>query len=989
MTGKFSLIIISLFTASLFAQSEVRVISSDRNSITIEYAPVYSDSSTVKIENQDYFNIRIKGGTVSEADNWGTPAIPTVTFNIGVPSEFGNTVEILGTSEKSIKGMIVPVPNYVKKGISPSPEYLISPAYNDYKAVTEIVTFADFGYIRNLPVQSIKINPVKFEPVSQTIVLYKTIRFRINFSRNQKIAKQPSDDFAASSIINFNVAKYWVHERKSQSLKKTIINSVLAAGSWVKFEAPEEGIYKITYSMLSSYGIDPSTVDPRTIKIYNNGGAPLPENPTVPRPADLVENAIIVTGESDGKFDQGDYILFYGRGNNFWDYDTTSHSFKRIFNIYTDHNIYWITSGGTAGKRTTDKSSLNQTDVFSQTSSKAFISRDDDKINILNSGRQFLGDEFTSVVTSRTYTNKLDGRIDGIPIEYHLKFVTASPNPTVIDVAENGATIWHRNMPTGVSEFIDATAYSTTVYFNQPLTDNRSNLRFAFTPNSQSAKGYLDYFEILYEKELKAFNDFLLFFSKDTTAVIDYHLTGFTNSNIKVYDVSDYSGMKQVTNFTMISGGECRFQSLEQQGRVSRYIAIAGDNYKTPVNPIAAENSDIHGISDGAKFIIITHKNFMEAANRLKNYRENQAKSRISTIVVDIDQIFNEFAGGLPDISGIRDFIKYAFDNWQTAPEYVLFLGSGNFDYKDIQGYHTNFLPTYETIESFDEIDSWTSDDYFVNLDDNQKVDLATGRITCKTLESANQAVDKIIFYENDSEKGLWRNLITLVADDGYQGANYQGNDFTRSSETLANTYVPASYNFNKLYMAAYPIVLTGNGKRIPAGNKAILSAMNEGTLIVNYVGHGAPYVWADEFIFEQGVSIPLLQNDKYFFLLAATCDFGYFDDPAFVSAAEELVLRNNAGAIASLSSTRPVFQGYNESLMDSFFSQLMKPGTDSTRGVAIGKAMFQTKQTLTDENSRKFFLFGDPTLRLLDPQYGAVIDSINGHPVTDGLQIK
>ncbi len=991
MIGKFSLIILSLFSASIFAQSEVRIISSDRNSIIIEYSPVYTDTSSVNIENTDYIRISFKNGLVTEPEKWGIPAVPAASLNIGVPSEFGNTIEILGSTSIILNGLIVPKPDHVKKGISFTPVFRVSPDYNAYRDESEIVSYGEFGYIRNLPVQTVRISPVKFDPSARKITLYKTIRFRINFSRNQKMVSVQPDNFAAGSVLNFEVAKYWMRERKAHSLKKTIINSVLADGKWVKFEAPEEGIYKITYSMLSSYGIDPSSVDPRTIKIYNNGGKPLAENPTAARPADLVENAIIVTGQDDGKFDQGDYVLFYGRGNNFWDYDTTANSIKRVFNIYTDHNYYWITSGGVPGKRAENKPGLNQTDAYVQTSSKGFLSRDDDKINILNSGRKFLGDDFTNITTSRTYTNKLDGRINGTAIEYHLTFVTASSNPTAIDVEENNTNIWHLNMPTGVGEYVDGKEYFSTVYYNDILPDNRSSLKFSFTPNSTSAKGYLDYFEIIYQKELRAFNDFLLFYSKDTSAIIEYHLSGFSNSNIKVFDVSDYPDMQQVTNFNMLSGGECHFQASEQQGNVSKYIAIAGDNYKTPVNPQDGENSNLHGISDGARFIIITHKNFMEAAQRLKDYRQNQARNKLSTIIVDIDQIFNEFAGGLPDITGIRDFLKYAFDNWQTAPEYVLFLGSGNYDYKNVLGYNTNFLPPYETAESFDEIYSWTSDDFFVNLDADpgQKVDLATGRITCKTLEEANHVVDKIIYYENDTEKGLWRNLITLVADDGYQGAVYQTDAFTRSSENLANLYIPASYNFNKLYMAAFPIVLTGNGKRMPSGNKAILNAMNEGTLIVNYVGHGAPYVWADEFIFEQGVSIPQLQNDKYFFLSAATCDFGYFDDPAFVSAAEELVIDPNAGAIASLSSTRPVFQGNNEALMYAFFTQLMKQGSDSTRGVPLGKAMFETKQDLTDTNSKKFFMFGDPTLRLLNPQYNAIIDSINGEAVMDSVQIK
>ncbi len=592
------------------------------------------------------------------------------------------------------------------------------------------------------------------------------------------------------------------------------------------------------------------------------------------------------------------------------------------------------------------------------------------------------------MVLTHSYTNKLDGRLESSPVEYHLGFVSASQNQTAIDVYENNTRIWHLIMPTAVSEYIDGRQYTATVYYNGSLPENRSNLHFNFTPNSASAKGYLNYYEILYQKELKAYNDFLLFFSKDTSAVIQYHLTGFTNSNIKVFDVSDYSGMKQITN-AEISGGEFHFQSSEQQGNVSKYIAVTGDQYKTPVDPREGENSNIHGIADGAKLIIITHKNFKEAADRLKNYRENQSPDKLSTIVIDVDDIFNEFAGGLPDITGIRDFIKYAFENWQTAPEYVLFLGAGNFDYKDILGYHTNFLPPYETPESFDEINSFTSDDYFVNLDTDSKVDLASGRITCKTLEAANDVVDKIIHYETSSDKGLWRNLITLVADDAYQGADYQDIGFTSSSENLANNVLPQSFNFNKLYMAAFPVVITGGGKRMPAGNKAILSAMNEGTLVVNFIGHGAPYVWTDEYVFEQGVSIPQLHNDRYFLLTAATCDFGYFDDPAFVSGAEELVLKNDAGAIASLASTRPVFQTNNVLLMNAYFSSLMENWSDSTRGIPVGKALYEAKQLYTDNNARKFFLFGDPTLRLLDPAYNAAIDSINGQPVTEGLQIK
>ena len=165
--------------------------------------------------------------------------------------------------------------------------------------------------MRSVPVQSVIISPIEYNAAQRTIKLYTKIRFRINFSGSQVMSSKPADDVIKGAILNFNAAKYWTTKSASgTALKKTgsAASSVLASGTWVRFEAPVEGMYKITKSMLTSYGIDPTTVDPRTIKIYNNGGKVLPEDITASRPSDLVENAIIVAGQDDGKFDDGDYI---------------------------------------------------------------------------------------------------------------------------------------------------------------------------------------------------------------------------------------------------------------------------------------------------------------------------------------------------------------------------------------------------------------------------------------------------------------------------------------------------------------------------------------------------------------------------------------------------------------------------------------------------------------------------------------------------------
>lgn len=987
MKSKISImvLVISFF---VFPKDAIRVLSSNSRSILIEFSLSNLDAKERIINNQKFYDIYFDGYS-NQPVSWGEPAVPEYILNVGVPDELGNTIEILNTMYTDIDGRITPLPKPQRDGKLDSYKYEVNKNYYQYKPSDELVTFGEFGTVRDVKVQTVRVLPVKFHPGTGKIRLYTKIIFRINFAPHQTYPNQVTDELAKGSIINYQIAKKWTN--KSKRLQKiNVVNSVLSSGIWYRFEAPEEGMYKITRDMLSSYGIDP-TVDPRTIKIYNNGGKMLPENVLAPRPVDMVENAIWVIGEDDGKFDDNDYILFYGRGNDFWDCDTVSGSIKRYFNLYSNENYYWITSGGSPGKRIQDKPSLNTTPDYVQTSTYAFADWDVDKINIGQSGRIFIGDAFSQAITSRIYMNTLDFRKEGTPIVYKFRFVNASENSFLFKLYESSNQIFTQNFSGyGSSQYIAGLEYIRTVTYNATLPGNRSVLKFEITPSAVNSVGYLDYFEITYQKELKPANNSLLFFGIDSTGVVEYHLSNFPNTNIKIFDVTNYADVRYITNHILLSGGECRFQVSENQGHVSKYLGIGNDDYKTPSNPVQISNSNIHGITQGAKFIIITHEDFKEAAERLKTYRENEAQVKISTIVVDVHQIFNEFSCGMLDVSAIRDFLKYAYENWQVKPEYVLFFGSGNYDYKNIEGYNTNYVPTFQSYESLALLDSYTSDDFFAEIDDDNKIDFANGRIPCKTPEEANLIVDKIIRYETESQKGLWRNRITLVADDGYTSDRYEGAEHTRPSEALANSTIPKSFDINKIYMAAYPIELTGSGKRMPAVNRAIIDAINQGTLIMNYIGHGSPELWAHEVVFEKSITIPQLNNKNYFFLIAATCSFGYFDIPNFQSGAEAMLFLEDAGLIASLTSARLALSIRNHSFVQQFLSDLFTSERDTLNLIIpIGKVLFDTKQGYTQINDRRYFLFGDPTMRLKIPQYSGEIDSINGQTLNTNVQLK
>jgi hypothetical protein len=591
--------------------------------------------------------------------------------------------------------------------------------------------------------------------------------------------------------------------------------------------------------------------------------------------------------------------------------------------------------------------------------------------------------------------NKLDYRISSLPINYKLRFVNATSSAFTLSLEENSNTIFSNSLAGYSSSYTVGIAHIRNAVFNGTLPDNRSVLKFTLNSSSVTAVGYLDYFEISYEKELKPVDNNIIFFSKDSSAIVEYYLSGFPSSEIKVFDVTDHSNILLVNPKPgWPSGGDYRFQFVENADSIRKYIAVGNESFLIPSNPSTVENSNLRGFTEGSKFIIISHNNFLDAANRLKSYRENESLIPISTVVVDIAQIFNEFSCGIQDISAVRDFIKYAYDNWQIKPEYFMFMGKGTYDYKNVEGFGDNYIPAWETEESLQLIygkDSYCTDDFFARVDgEDLKPDIAFGRLTVRSLNEANNYIDKIAHYEKNSERGNWRNLLTLVADDGLTSSGDDGSTHTAQSENLANTIIPASFDLKKIYLADYPAVITGSGRRKPAVNTEILKLMNQGTLMVNYVGHGNPDVWAHEYVFERGVTIPQLTNDNYFFLCAATCDFGIYDVPNYRSGAEDLLFLKDAGAIATFSASRLVFSGLNSNLNRVFLEYLLdQPREEFNLPVTLGLAVYKTKFDLNQVNDQKFHLLGDPTLRLNVPQYFGSIDSINGQLLNVDIQIR
>jgi len=279
----------------------------------------------------------------------------------------------------------------------------------------------------------------------------------------------------------------------------------------------------------------------------------------------------------------------------------------------------------------------------------------------------------------------------------------------------------------------------------------------------------------------------------------------------------------------------------------------------------------------------------------------------------------------LPDPMAVRDFLSWARTNWTVKPRYVLLFGNGHYDYKNIRSPARNWVLPYESVESIHQIDSFASDDPMAMLNPgNSRISVAIGRLPVNSADEAAAAVDKIIAYETSTPVDPWRNRVLFIADDGLTSQRDDGALHTNQAEVLSLAYTPASVEKKKIYIVEFPTVNSSSGRRKPTANAAIIDAMNRGSLLVNYTGHGNPRQWAHEEIFTRETSLPQLSNKEMpFLLVAATCDFARYDSPDERSAGEQILTMSGGGAIGVVTATRAVYSGENAQFNNTFYANL------------------------------------------------------------------
>ncbi len=680
----------------------------------------------------------------------------------------------------------------------------------------------------------------------------------------------------------------------------------------------------------------------------------------------------------DGRFDASDALYFFGVSPHDWRFSTTENRWVHYTNPYTNSNVYWLSWEAlpTAAKRLTPET-ISDAGAETVTQGLRLQKIENDIVNLIRSGRNWYGRELSVGGEARTsYSFPLenpDPQAGGIVA---LRCVAETPGQHFVNLSLNGQHL-------GTLSWFGSSTYQGYVYvsrrqrafaFSQGARSGTNEITLEYSSTSVFGSIRVDWIEFITSDVLTAQEKRLEFAMPPGNRTVSYQLQGFDREPM-VLECSNPLAPRLLP-VTAVSGA---FQFTDRLADSTGRRYLAASDFLSPSRFELRTFPDLRNPNHAADMIILTHADFRDQAERLAEHKRNFAGFAVE--VVDIADVFDEFGWGLPDPVAIRDFVAYAYAHWQITPRYLLLFGDGDYDYRNISGSSDkNWIPTFQT-EDNDELDNRNIEAFFTYVSGSDRImDLAVGRLPVRTPQEAQNVVDKIIAYESSPEEGFWRSVITMVADDELVRGGVGDETFhVLDADQIAENYIPDYFNVRKLYLMEYRGVRSASisGVRKPGANRDLIEQINQGTLVLNYVGHGNPQQWAHEVVFLQSQDFDRIDNgERLTFIVAATCDFGRFDMVDRQSFAEDLLNVAGRGVIGLLSSSRAVYANQNARFNRQYYLKLFSADLNSN---PVGDALITTRMVTNNLiNDEKYTILGDPSLRLLRADRWARISTIS-----------
>lgn len=753
-------------------------------------------------------------------------------------------------------------------------------------------------------------------------------------------------------------------------------HSVLADHTWYKIGVTADGVYGLDYATLMASGVDMHQLNPSQIRLYGNVRGTLPESNADDRYDDLSEVSVQVTGSGDGSFDEGDRILFYGQGpvSLTW---TSENRFKYERNPYSDTVYYFlcVDSEG-CGLRIEERAGLpvdeNSTPI---TTFPDCYYHESEEYSPYASGRVWFGDLFSRIDGPKEFHLNLSGLVTSKAVWVETKVMGRSKPSSSFHLSLNDVVLADQV----IDKFGDY-EYGKIYSLSQgaSLHTEDAVLCYEFDPGEGNPMLFIDYYMLTFWRQLRYRGQQMGFRYippqlRQTTTASKVILEG-TDENTLCWDVTDpihpFRQLAESVDGTVFFGVE--------SGAERRYHLFEADDVKVVASCQKISNQNLHGI-DNAELLIITPRVFWEQAQALASFHaENDA---MDCLVVDVEEIYNEFSTGMVDPTALRDMIRMVYLRSEGRLKYVLLLGKGTHDYRNLKGLNNNFVPTYEnTYNPCSETGSMCTDDYFALMDPEEgancdgKVDLGVGRIPITTPEQGDAVMQKILRYVDlEAMHGSWKNNHLIMADNDTRTYAV----YAEVLDGMLDTIWPLA-TVKKLYIDAYPVVSTPSGDRSPLAHQTLMDYFEKGFQAMSYMGHGGVKNLSGEWVLAPS-DILSLSNDKYPFIHTATCEFSKFDRPDLVSGGELLMLNGSGGAIALLTTVRPTQAMTNQYISKSVSHHLYEKQDGQSLRFGDLYRIVKSDPLYYRKSNIVYVLMGDPALRMSYPTHTVKTDVING----------
>ncbi len=926
---------------------------------------VNSNKAETKDSKKDRFAVR-DYVEYTDPSAPGEFKLPTRNIIVAIPPLSKPNLKVLDYDLR-IENSLIPEVNPEVKKIDDS-TLVYEPVKIQYdklnKGKAQLAEIMDYFWFRDFYCAHIKVNTHQFDANRNFLLVYDNIQLTLELPDNYNISSESSlqikskfDKEIERIIFNPGIAEQFRSSHKFLQSDTT--------GSWINYNqnylkigTVEDGIYRIEKSDFDNYGINTSIIDPRTIQMFESGK----------------EQKIYIQGEDDGSFDDVDYIEFYGSKN----YSKKSHriinadheDYNTFLNKYTDTTFYFLTWGGTIGDRIetdTEPISSVQTEMDYYTQllhfeeNKMFQYLNSDNIHNETSNWNKNKTAYWAFIFtgSRNFNIDLEDVYPDKSAKVYFKLSSAGSNITSnahqIVLKVNNTKIDSQSVDRYKQVLLEGTINSNN------LLDGSNTITFTNHDNGTLPNffGY-DWYEIEYPRKLNLIDDKLLLkIPKEfNNRVVEFVIENAFSDFYTILKISEYG--KRITNYNVTSGVLTFRDTVKSNG----YYAIhTTSNMLKPAFISYKPFTNIREQTTQTDYIAVTHKIF-EA--RIQEYIDQITNTYgLTTKYIFVNDIFDEFGFGYPTAESIKEYVKYAMDNFPfPSPSYLSLIGDATYDYK---GYITEHLGVKLSTNLVPAFGYPVSDNWYAVLNDNGPLlpQLKVGRIPARTVQELDYYSNKI--NHNATREFDELNKRYLLFSGGVVSNPSELRQLKGANDAVITNIIspkPLAANYTHFYKTTDPQSDFG-----PYSPEEIQGAIDRGGVFISYVGHSGTATW-DNSINEvtQLKSIydgnPLISDFG--------CSTNKYAEPDIICFGERFLFDPNGQAIGYVGNSSLGFVNTAVNAPKLFYESFV---SDSLNEVGAAHIFAKTKLFEMFGNSGTFKTFslsnvilGDPSVRINIP---------------------